>query len=211
MIVYHGSSNIVSNPDLAHSRDNIDFGRGFYVTEDINMARKWACNKKTPILNSYTLDISTLKIKELQINLEWLKYVVANRKQLHGLLPFDDSCYDAIFGPTADDKMFETLDMFIDNSFSAEKTLAILTCMSISPQITLKTQKGLDALSNPTSKQIVGFEKDNFSRLFLNDSKQASELTRKTWRQPDLGKIFFDDWIQSIQESQQIITGNEMR
>lgn len=32
MIVYHGSSLEVTTPDIRHSRDNVDFGKGFYVT-----------------------------------------------------------------------------------------------------------------------------------------------------------------------------------
>ena len=32
MRVYHASDCVVSSPDTEHSRDNLDFGRGFYVT-----------------------------------------------------------------------------------------------------------------------------------------------------------------------------------
>ncbi len=32
MILYHGSFLEISQPDLVHSRPNLDFGRGFYVT-----------------------------------------------------------------------------------------------------------------------------------------------------------------------------------
>ena len=32
MIVYHGSWLEVKNPDLKHSRSDVDFGKGFYVT-----------------------------------------------------------------------------------------------------------------------------------------------------------------------------------
>ena len=32
MILYHGSFLEIVKPDLAHSRPNVDFGRGFYVT-----------------------------------------------------------------------------------------------------------------------------------------------------------------------------------
>ena len=32
MILYHGSFLEIANPDLVHSRSNVDFGRGFYVT-----------------------------------------------------------------------------------------------------------------------------------------------------------------------------------
>lgn len=33
MIVYHGSYCIIENPDISRSRDNLDFGKGFYLTE----------------------------------------------------------------------------------------------------------------------------------------------------------------------------------
>ena len=32
MILYHGSYLEVQTPDLVHSRENLDFGRGFYTT-----------------------------------------------------------------------------------------------------------------------------------------------------------------------------------
>lgn len=32
MILYHGSFVVVNQPDLVHSRKNVDFGKGFYVT-----------------------------------------------------------------------------------------------------------------------------------------------------------------------------------
>ena len=32
MKLYHGSNVVVSVPDVNHSREKIDFGRGFYVT-----------------------------------------------------------------------------------------------------------------------------------------------------------------------------------
>lgn len=41
MILYHGSYLEVSNPDLLHSRQNVDFGRGFYVTPLYEQAAKW--------------------------------------------------------------------------------------------------------------------------------------------------------------------------
>lgn len=32
MIVYHSSYAIVNTPDVLHSREALDFGKGFYVT-----------------------------------------------------------------------------------------------------------------------------------------------------------------------------------
>ena len=36
MRVYHASDCMVGSPDTEHSRDNLDFGRGFYVTEELS-------------------------------------------------------------------------------------------------------------------------------------------------------------------------------
>lgn len=42
MIVYHGSTDIISNP-LAHiGRNHLDFGKGFYVTDLQQQAVSWA-------------------------------------------------------------------------------------------------------------------------------------------------------------------------
>ena len=32
MIVYHGSTEVIKNPDVVHSKKYLDFDRGFYVT-----------------------------------------------------------------------------------------------------------------------------------------------------------------------------------
>ena len=60
MILYHGSYLEIQVPDLLHSRENVDFGRGFYTTPLYNQAVKW-CEKfmrrgKNRIVSRYTLD-----------------------------------------------------------------------------------------------------------------------------------------------------------
>ena len=39
MIVYHGSTEIIKNPDVIHSKKYLDFGGGFYVTTFENQAK----------------------------------------------------------------------------------------------------------------------------------------------------------------------------
>ena len=46
MTVYHGSTFIVKNPDVAKSKNYLDFGKGFYVTTLKGQAEKWALRKK---------------------------------------------------------------------------------------------------------------------------------------------------------------------
>ena len=49
MILYHGSFLEIVKPDLVHSRPNVDFGRGFYVTPLYEQAAKWCGKFKQPL------------------------------------------------------------------------------------------------------------------------------------------------------------------
>lgn len=42
LIVYHGSDNIIDNPEHNGGRNFSDFGLGFYITTNIEMAKGWA-------------------------------------------------------------------------------------------------------------------------------------------------------------------------
>ena len=65
MILYHGSYLEIAAPNLTHSRPNVDFGRGFYVTPLYEQAVKW-CGKfkrrgKDGIISRYAFDESREK------------------------------------------------------------------------------------------------------------------------------------------------------
>ena len=88
MIVYHGSTEIIKNPDVVHSKKYLDFGRGFYITTFENQAKKWAVRKgmrqeKAAIVNVYELSEEWDDFKVLSFekeNEKWLDFVCACRK-----------------------------------------------------------------------------------------------------------------------------------
>lgn len=41
MKLFHGSNTVVDRPDVARSRDRLDFGRGFYLTSVKKQAELW--------------------------------------------------------------------------------------------------------------------------------------------------------------------------
>ena len=71
MIVYHGTTKIVRNPDVDHSYRPLDFGRGFYVTTVREQAERWArrkasiLGKEKSIINIYQMsdDFCGLHVK----------------------------------------------------------------------------------------------------------------------------------------------------
>ena len=66
MIVYHGTTLTIKEPDVEHSKRYLDFGRAFYVTSFRIQAERWAKRKYLrqldvsdvrPILNEYAFDV----------------------------------------------------------------------------------------------------------------------------------------------------------
>ena len=122
--VYHGSTSLIETIDVAEGKPYKDFGRGFYVTESELHARNIAIRNKRiekerfsrdceAYLYTYEMDMPMLysfSIKEFQYaDMEWLQFVVANRKtrnRTHG--------YDVVIGPTANDDTMAVINAYLD-------------------------------------------------------------------------------------------------
>ena len=47
IIIYHGSENIIEKPQYGLGKPYNDYGRGFYCTEYIELAKEWACSSES--------------------------------------------------------------------------------------------------------------------------------------------------------------------
>lgn len=122
MILYHGSYLAIENPDLLHSRPNLDFGKGFYLTSIREQAVKW-CGKfvkrgKQGVISNHIFDEELFqRLKVLRFDSyseEWLEFILACRSGK------DSSDYDAVCGGIANEK---------PNMQIALRTDAALTCL----------------------------------------------------------------------------------
>ena len=82
--LYHGSKNIIEMPEYGKGARHNDYGKGFYCTEDIELAKEWACAKqKNGYANIYDLDMTGLKVLHLNAPeynmLNWLAILADNR------------------------------------------------------------------------------------------------------------------------------------
>lgn len=65
-ILFHGSEAIVGAPIYGRGAKSNDYGRGFYCTENIELAKEWACAKNhIGYVNKYELEDSELNILNL--------------------------------------------------------------------------------------------------------------------------------------------------
>ena len=202
MDLYHGSNNIIDKPKHDGSRDRTDFGRGFYLTPNENQARRWSIKGIRKVVNCYKLNIDELKVYKFELGLEWLLFIILNRKV--GDFKFEAlkerfkflGDVDIIIGPTADDRMYNTLEEFFDGDISLEKTLDILNCMELSDQYLIKTKEGINKLQHMSSYEIEGELFDDVvsdDKNFMSSIKQKVRLYQR--------KIYENEkYIEDIQE-----------
>ena len=130
----------------------LDFGRVFYLTSDFEQAAKWA---RTSVLrrgngiatvSSFELDesrLATLNVLRFEApNVEWLRFVTRNRAE-----QIDDSGYDVVAGPVANDNTMPVLNLYFKGAYSEEEALKRLLPQRLSDQYAMKTEEALACLS----------------------------------------------------------------
>ena len=149
MMLYHGSYLEVSKPDLKHSRSNVDFGLGFYTTPLYEQALKW-CEKfkrhgRKGIISCYAFDeavYESLKILKFDFySEEWLDFILNCRSGK------DSSDYDIVIGGVANDKVFNTVELFFDGLIDKTEAIRRLCYESPNLQICFRTEKALEYLN----------------------------------------------------------------
>lgn len=158
MIVFHGSNQIVKNPDLSHSFKNLDFGKGFYVTSVREQAERWARRKAdfetgtNPILNIYELSevLSDYKVLDFKDELDsWIDFVCNCRDGKD-----DYKNYDLIIGKVANDKVFRVVDMYHSGIWDKSRAIKEIRAYQIYNQIAFVSEKSLNLISFKSSEVI---------------------------------------------------------
>ena len=145
MKLYHSSDVSVEKPDIVHSRDYLDFGKGFYLTsiheQAIRYAQRFLRRQRDSWLNTYEFEFvpSDWKILEFYIyDREWLNFVANCRAGR------DNSDYDLIIGGIANDRVIQTLDRYFEGELSENETLGMLRYERPNIQYCIRSQKMLD-------------------------------------------------------------------
>lgn len=156
MTLYHGSYTEVKTPDLSHSRLNVDFGKGFYTTPIFEQAVKW-CMKfkrtgKNAVVSEYEFDEKAcdgLNILNFESYSEqWLDFIISCRKEE------DKTDYDIVIGGVANDKVFNTVELYFENLIDKNEAIKRLRYEKPNLQICLRTQKALNVLRFEGSENI---------------------------------------------------------
>lgn len=157
--LYHGSPVIVKKLLFGKGRSYNDYGSGFYCTENIELAKEWACSENGDgYVNKYEIDVTGLRILNLSSNeytiLHWLALLLKYRKlristptmkngvewlEKHYLI--DISSYDIIIGYRADDSYFSFARSFLNNEIPFSQLSYAMHLGALGEQVVLKSEK----------------------------------------------------------------------
>ena len=151
-ILYHGATVEVREPLTSVGRKDLDFGQGFYVTNDRQQAIDWSITKASrkknakPIVNVYEFDVDTF-IADNHFQLlvfseyttQWLDFIAQSRK---GKRPWEN--FDWIEGGVANDHVISTVDAYIDGFITAEMAMDRLINERLHHQICILNQNIID-------------------------------------------------------------------
>ena len=198
--IYHGSENIIQNPDITAGKKHNDYGQGFYCTEDLELAKEWACKSETDgFANVYELDLTGLKVLNLNSDgytiLNWIAILLKNRifsldtplssrarDYIIEHFGINMSMYDVIIGYRADDSYFSFAESFLNNSLPLRSLNKALRLGKLGIQVVLVSQKAFDNLTYieavPAEKEIYYpkfFSRDNKARMVYRQEIVKSE------------------------------------
>lgn len=157
--ICHGSEYIIDKPMFGKGKSTNDYGKGFYCTESVELAKEWACSRNNDgFANVYELDLEGLDILRLNESpynvLNWLAILADNRtyweknaisenakQYLHDNFLIDISRYDVIIGYRADDSYFTFARNFVANGISLQQLQVAMRLGKLGEQIVLKSQK----------------------------------------------------------------------
>lgn len=199
MIIYHGSKNIITKPEFGKGNIANDYGLGFYCTENIELAKEWACSDKVTngYANIYEIELKDLKVLDLRDDkysiLNWIAILlkfrsfiiyspIANQAKDYILKNFyiDVSKYDIIIGYRADDSYFSFAKDFINNTISVEQLALAMRLGKLGYQVVLKSKKAFDNV------KYLGSEKAETKVYYLkrvNRDNVARETYFNNYRQ----------------------------
>jgi hypothetical protein len=143
---------LVEEPRLVEQNRSLDFGNGFYTTENkeqaISFADKVFRRRKhegRPTVNIYTFDKSAFAACSLlrfdSPNEAWLDFVSANRNGT-----YKAKAFELIYGPVANDDIFLTFTLFANGALSKEETISRLKIKRLFNQLVFTSEHALGYL-----------------------------------------------------------------
>ena len=159
MLVYHGSVEVVENPEIRESDRTLDYGSGFYTTTSYEQAVAWV-KRKMAELNKQKGYVCVYELNELQLqqlNLlyfdspseEWVDFVMCNRT-IKGFV----HDFDVVYGPVANDRVYASFALYEAGLISKTTLINELKTYRLVDQFLFHTDNGIKTIKFLNAEEI---------------------------------------------------------
>lgn len=150
-VLFHGSKYGLSDVMISGSRNNCDFGNGFYLGQTYNQALSFVYEYDKASVYSFRCSFDGLKKIEFDCSLEWMIAICLFRGTIKGynesgliqriINKIEDA--DIVIAPIADNKMFYIMSQFAEGEINADVALHSLSASNLGLQYIIKTDRAL--------------------------------------------------------------------
>lgn len=216
--LYHGSPNAVLTPTFGLGEDKYDYGRGFYLTPDKELAKEWAVSGRPGVdgwLYSYTLDCTGLRILNFETPeknraLYWMAELILHRepdevsrganydicrKFLLKRFGANTQNYDVVCGWRADDSYFRVVNQLLGDALSLSLLEEALRLGDLGIQYCCRSEKAFANLKVAAPPERAPYAQ--YSRAYHRRDTAArdafTELQRSPRNRPRKGNLYMRD------------------
>ncbi len=203
--LYHGSKSGIRGTIAPVSRVHCDFGKGFYMGTDRTQPLTLICNYPKAKIYTLSVDLSDLKILDVEAGLDWALLVAFNRGKMDFVK--NSSIYDRfknlaegcdmVMGYIANDRIFVVLDRFFNGEITDIALIHSLSALKLGKQYVALTKKACQKINIIAEQEISeedrGKLKTESETNRLKGIAMANEICRKYRRE---GR-FFDEILEA--------------
>jgi len=160
MKLYHGSLEIVNQPEIRLPNRTLDYGSGFYTTTSYQQAEDWVKRRMNErklelgFVNVFEFDKSSLDLLNCLIfenpTEEWVDFVMRNRTEKD----FSHS-YDIVYGPVANDRVYAAFALFEGGILDKQSLINELKTYKLVDQFLFHTEAALQAITFIDAKEVT--------------------------------------------------------
>ncbi len=159
MILYHGSIDIVENPEIRIPSRTLDYGSGFYTTTSFRQAEDWVrrklnANTLVGYVNVYEFDETLMNSLNAMLfespTEEWVDFVMNNRTNKDFYHDFD-----IVYGPVANDKVYAAFALYEGGIIDKQNLIFELKAYKLVDQYLFHTDKAVKTLKFIEAKEVT--------------------------------------------------------
>jgi len=183
--LYHGSKSGIVGQIRPSSRSTCDFGRAFYMGESEHQPLTLVCHSAQPKLYTLEFDDAGLETLDVGSDLLWALFVAYNRGEMSAYadtplfqrLSVMTKDVDVLCGRIANDRVFQTVQMFFERTITLETLGEVLRAVNLGRQVCAVSDRACERIRIVSERAVSEVECANLREKSERQRQRATELT----------------------------------